>query len=94
MKDIKKFIPSKEQIDTILTPEAKKILSVMYKLSENREYISLGDIQENLTDVPYWKFQYSVYLLKLLELIHRKQRGLYKLTGHGKDYILASSKEH
>jgi len=91
LKSVKAFIPSREQAGEVLTPDAEKMLSVMGELASQRDYITLQDIREGMGDIKYWKFQHSVYILKMLGLIARKQRGLYFLTDVGKDYLASKN---
>ena len=88
INEVENFAPTKEEIKSVLSVSADNIMdAILKKVSENGT-MTIEEIKQNFPDTHIWKIQYSLYVLHMLDLICRTQRGVYEITENGRKYLL------
>ena len=89
INEVENFAPTKEEIKSVLSVSSVDNIvdAILKKVSENGT-MTIEEIKQNFPDTHIWKIQYSLYVLHMLDLISRTQRGVYEITENGRKYLL------
>ena len=89
INEVENFTPTKEEIKSVLSVSSVDNIvdAILKKVSENGT-MTIEEIKQNFPDTHIWKIQYSLYVLHMLDLICRTQRGVYEITENGRKYLL------
>lgn len=82
IEKIKNMKPKNSILDDIIDNNMLHIL----KLAEEKRMISIPDIRNSI-DVSEWKIKYYMYVLRITELLKRKQKGIYEVTDNAKKIL-------